>query len=341
MPIFFGVLSADSVGAIAQLSARGFASFPEATRAVLAVLEQQLHGSAVIAGYFDEANDRYWIIDSAGDASFGLEAGVNVPLQESFCIHMAHERAPRLSNRVADEPIYREITARAGSDIRSYVGVPLEISSGERLGSLCAISHSEDAYSESDHQLLLVIARLLAYELEREQAARDLRLLTDRLREQATTDALTGLLNRRAFHEALEREWGLTNRDGIPSYVVVADLDRFKQLNDTRGHAAGDEALRLFATTLRSTARRTDILGRLGGDEFGAVLVRALDSNAPDQFGARLRESFASATHSVSVSLGVAPLAGSGSAAASLELADRRMYEDKRARTSGDVRTGV
>lgn len=319
------------MGAVTELSARSFTDFPEATRAVLAMLEQQLHGSAVFAGYFDRENERYWIIDAAGDKSFGLEAGVNVPLHESFCVHMAAGRAPQLSNRVAEE-IYAEIAARAGSDIGSYLGVPLEVSSGDRLGSLCAISHGMDAYSESDHQLLLVLARLLAYELEREQTARDLRLLTDQLREQATTDAHTGLLNRRVFEESLEREWGLTNRDGIPSHVVIADLDQFKELNDTHGHAAGDEALRLFAETLRSSARETDIVGRLGGDEFGIVLVRALDAAAPAQFADRLRSSLAAVTPTLAVSLGAAALAGSPSPAASRELADQRMYDDKRAR---------
>ena len=331
MPIVISVLGAKSVGAVAELSARGFADFPEATQAVLAMLEQQLHGSAVFVGYFDEANDRYWVLDAGGDESFGLEAGLSFPFQDSFCVQMAAGRAPQLSNRVAEDSIYGDITRRAGTGIGSYVGVPLEVSSGERVGSLCAISHREDAYSESDRQLLLVISRLLAYELEREQAARDLHVLTDQLREQATTDSLTRLCNRRAFLESLEREWVLTNRDSIPSYVVLADLDRFKQLNDTLGHAAGDQALQLFADALRSSARETDILGRLGGDEFGVVLVRALDPAAPSRFIDRLRHSL-SATTSIAVSLGLAPLAGSPSAAASLELADQRMYEDKRAR---------
>ncbi|MBV9309682.1 MAG: sensor domain-containing diguanylate cyclase, partial [Solirubrobacterales bacterium] len=320
------------MGAVAELSSRGFADFPEATRAILATLERQLDASAVIVGYFDLPTDRYWVIDSAGDESFGLEAGVNIPLQESFCIYMADERAPQLANRVDDEPIYREITARAGSNIASYVGVPLEVSSGERVGSLCAISHSTDAYSESDRQLLLVIAKLLAYELEREHAAQKLTALTEQLREQATTDALTGLLNRRAFNESLEREWELTRRDGIPSHVVVADLDRFKELNDRCGHAAGDDALRAFVAALRSIARDTDILGRLGGDEFGIVLVRAHDPEGPERFMRRFREACISLPAGLGVSLGAAALADGSSPAAILELADQRMYEDKRAR---------
>jgi len=334
------MLQAESLGAVAELSTRSFADFPEATRAVLSVLERQLQGSAVIAGYFDRSRDRYWVIGSAGDESFGLESGANFPLEESFCIHMASGHAPQLCNRVANDAIYRSITERAGTNINSYVGVPLEISDGARIGSLCAISHDEGVYSESDHELLLVIAKLLAYELEREQAARDLRVLAEQLHEQATTDPLTGLYNRRAFLDALEREWALTNRDGMPSYVVLADLDHFKRLNDTQGHAAGDRALRTFAAAVRATTRETDIAGRLGGDEFAVVLVRTHDPDGPRQFVERLRQAVATQTPTLGVSIGVAALAGSASASECLERADTRMYDDKRTRRDLAVAAG-
>ena len=101
-----------------------------------------------------------------------------------------------------------------------------------------------------------------------------LREAHETLEQLASYDSLTGLANRRTFDAALEREWTLTSRDGIDSYVVVADLNGFKQLNDTCGHAAGDEALRHFARLLRGAARDTDIVGRLGGDEFAILLVR-------------------------------------------------------------------
>jgi diguanylate cyclase (GGDEF)-like protein len=74
--------------------------------------------------------------------------------------------------------------------------------------------------------------------------------------------------------------------------VLVTDLDRFKSLNDTDGHAAGDEALQRFAEALRIAARSTDILARLGGDEFGVLLVRR-DERAAHSFAARLREAVA------------------------------------------------
>ena len=89
-----------------------------------------------------------------------------------------------------------------------------------------------------------------------------------RSERQATTDPLTGLLNRRS----LEDRMPATAADPAGYAVAYLDLDRFKQLNDTHGHAAGDRALRAFATTLRRRLRPRDLIGRWGGEEFLAVL---------------------------------------------------------------------
>ena len=85
---------------------------------------------------------------------------------------------------------------------------------------------------------------------------------------QASTDSLTGLLNRRS----LENRVQALRRDGIRFVVAMADLDHFKQLNDVHGHETGDRALRLFAQTLRTALREHDIVSRQGGEEFAVVL---------------------------------------------------------------------
>ncbi|MGI8944661.1 MAG: GGDEF domain-containing protein, partial [Thermoleophilaceae bacterium] len=107
-------------------------------------------------------------------------------------------------------------------------------------------------------------------------------------------------------------------RDGIDSFVLVADLDGFKGFNDRYGHSAGDEALRQFAGALGLAARGTDILGRLGGDEFGILLVRCQET-AVRGFTTRVREAMAIVADSrlgkLDVSLGHASLPGSTSAA--------------------------
>ena len=96
-----------------------------------------------------------------------------------------------------------------------------------------------------------------------------------RLEQLSRTDPLTGLANRRALLEATEHEFRRFRRSGHRATFMMIDVDRFKQLNDARGHAAGDEALRSIAAVLKATLRDTDTCGRLGGDEFGVVLTDA------------------------------------------------------------------
>lgn len=163
-----------------------------------------------------------------------------------------------------------------------------------------------------------------------------LRATQEALAELAHFDALTGLPNRRAFDSALQDQWTLTSRDGIDSYVVVVDLDDFKQLNDRHGHAAGDEALRQVAQALRKSVRATDFVARIGGDEFGTILIRCGGPSAAIGFAAVLRERMADACRSLpaptGLSLGCASLRGFDSAAAALHEADISMLANKRHR---------
>jgi diguanylate cyclase (GGDEF)-like protein len=92
------------------------------------------------------------------------------------------------------------------------------------------------------------------------------------LGEQAMRDPLTGLYNRRYFDETLANHAEAASRYGRELGLVLFDLDRFKQINDAHGHAAGDGVLRAFAGTLQATARKADIACRIGGDEFAVIL---------------------------------------------------------------------
>jgi len=160
-----------------------------------------------------------------------------------------------------------------------------------------------------------------------------LRARQEVLAELAYVDGLTGLGNRRSFDLHLEREWALALRDQVDSFVVVADLDRFKQLNDNHGHAAGDEVLREFAVALREAARATDIVARLGGDEFAVLLIRC-DERSAHSFMSRLTDATAERSWPVAarigVSLGHASLQASVSAAKALHRADLQMFARKR-----------
>jgi diguanylate cyclase (GGDEF)-like protein len=104
-------------------------------------------------------------------------------------------------------------------------------------------------------------------------------LLRQRLQTLAETDPLTSLLNRRSFRERLRREIALASPERALSLCLI-DLDGFKQVNDTEGHAAGDDLLVTIALALSRIARETDHVGRLGGDEFALLLPRAYTSQA-------------------------------------------------------------
>jgi diguanylate cyclase (GGDEF)-like protein len=123
---------------------------------------------------------------------------------------------------------------------------------------------------------------------------RQLESLLKTEQELSRTDSVTGLPNGRMFDDALRHALGRQHRDGFPMAIGYFDLDNFKRLNDTQGHAAGDEALKAVAAALTGVLRGGDIAARLGGDEF-AVLFHSCDVRAADIVGGRLLEAMAGA----------------------------------------------
>lgn len=153
-------------------------------------------------------------------------------------------------------------------------------------------------------------------------------------------DPLTGLLNRRAFHEAVEEELLRQKRTGGWVSLAYLDVDHFKQINDTLGHQAGDKALVAVAKVLRGRLRRTDVVGRLGGDEF-AVLMPETDSQGAHAMISPLKEMLVAALEKekfrVSFSIGVISCNTCAETKRLLREADVLMYEVKR-NGRGDLR---
>jgi len=118
---------------------------------------------------------------------------------------------------------------------------------------------------------------------ERARAEREVQALQERLREQSTHDALTGLYNRRFLEETLSRELLSAERHGQSVSVIMADLDHFKAINDRYGHLGGDEVLRVFGDLLRQHVRSSDICCRYGGEEFLLVLPQTSKGHAVER----------------------------------------------------------
>ena len=158
----------------------------------------------------------------------------------------------------------------------------------------------------------------------------------DRLRHLADHDQLTGLFNRRAFEQEVKRELARAGRHGLHGAVLSIDVDNFKSINDSAGHAAGDAVLAEVATVLRERLRATDVIGRLGGDEFGVLLpsVEAQEARtaAEDLVHAmRARPAaYGGKSFRTSLSVGVAPFESDDATAGEVLVnADLAMYAAK------------
>ncbi len=163
----------------------------------------------------------------------------------------------------------------------------------------------------------------------------DLESALSRARAAAVTDTLTGVLNRRGFGQAHEREAARSRRNGSPLALALIDLDDFKRLNDTFGHHAGDQALIHLVRIVRSALRPSDILGRFGGEEFVVMLPdTGLDEavTALTRFQRQLADCrVAGSGVALTFSAGVVVQAPGESLAESIERADAATYAAKRA----------
>ena len=190
--------------------------------------------------------------------------------------------------------------------------------------------------------LVSILGALLVVLLARSHADRArLRTLSDTLEQTARTDALTGLLNRRALTDELTRATAHARRRGEPLSVLMIDLDRFKQTNDHFGHEAGDEVLCVVASCMRDTLRGEDAYGRWGGDEFLIVLPTG-DEDEARRVAERLRAAAAGVDlHHVGLQSGVPMSIGTATASQGattpdeiVRLADLDLYRVKSARAS-------
>ncbi|MHA6299655.1 GGDEF domain-containing protein [Devosia sp. CAU 1758] len=185
-----------------------------------------------------------------------------VPVGDSFCQHALLAHDPLIVNDATLDPRFRanpHVTADNG--VRFYAGMPLVTPDGHIIGTICAIDSRPRAFSEREVEILHELAQVVMSELE--------------LRQLATMDGLTGLATRRAFKADAAKYVALARRHRSQLSVITFDIDHFKKVNDNYGHAGGDMVLKAVAAAAQAGLRQSDILGRLGGEEFAAILPDA------------------------------------------------------------------
>lgn len=266
--------------------------------------------------------DRQWF-----KSRQGLDAK-ETPRDISFCGHAILSPDPLVVRDTFDDDRFRDNPLVTGSpNIRFYGGCPLMLPEGATVGTLCIIDHEPRAFSKDDESVL----RDLGGIVERE-------LMSLRM---ATIDELTQISNRRGFECLSEHALKMCRRLGEPAFLFYLDLDCFKQINDDFGHSEGDLSLQEFAIALTRTFRETDVLGRMGGDEF-VVLMTNSSFEGSEAVLRRLnellvsRELRAERAYDISYSAGVVEIdpLSPWTIADLIAEADKKMYENKRRSTN-------
>jgi diguanylate cyclase (GGDEF)-like protein len=230
-------------------------SFDRITRLVTAVLNVPIAAVTLVD------RDRQWF-----KSSQGLRV-VETPREHSFCAHTMLGAGPMIVRDATADPRFQLNPLVTGDpDIRFYVGVPLTAPDGTPLGALCGIDTRPREMGPRELEILRELASLTMEQLE-------LRLL-------ATLDGLTGAMRRGAFLAAAGREFELARQSGNGLSCLMIDVDNFKKINDAWGHPVGDKVLTQVVATMRKRLRRSDCLGRVGGEEFCVFLPGALLSDA-------------------------------------------------------------
>jgi len=311
------------------------ASLEEVVSRALLDLTRQFH-VPVAAAYLR-------IRDARRFAAYGSVPDTSPSLDWSHVLellpHAASGEDPLLVPDIEHHPLFGH--GPTASAIRGFAGVPLLRPGGGHWGALGVFDGKPLALAPDDIDALAAFARDVAVEMDqhlgsgREAAAgptaTELDERFEALEQLAATDPLTGLANRRGCEKSIAGEISRAERERKPLSCIMLDIDRFKQVNDTMGHQAGDQVLRELSAMLRQSVRAYDIVARWGGEEFLVVLPGA-DLEAARQLAERIRVGVQKLpTSTVTISAGAAEFDSDYDFEATLRTADRRMYEAKAA----------
>jgi diguanylate cyclase (GGDEF)-like protein len=174
-----------AIDAAAATSVASYRSFADATRSVLDLLERLLPDATLYLAHLDRTHAVHRIVDTRGGVALRLRSNLATPLADSYDLPMVEDRGPRLCNDLRADPVYAGVGLQRRAPAGSYLGVPLELSDGVRVGALAALAVEGGRFRSDDERLFTMLARVLAHELEHESNERDLKRLNDSLRDHA------------------------------------------------------------------------------------------------------------------------------------------------------------
>ena len=345
---------------LAELSAslQAAKSVEQLTRPLLDMLGAVTGLESTYLTSIDPDEDQQHVRYARNVGALQIPEGLSVPWSDTLCKRALEEGRMSTSDVGACWP---DSDAARQLGIQTYVSTPIRTDDGLLLGTLCGASASRQSIAPRAEEIMRLFSSVIANFLEREQLVAELRTANTKLMAYALTDPLTGLPNRRALYEELDRLRGRALREGGSVLVGVVDLDGFKGINDTYGHQLGDAFLQEVSRRLAMALRASDMVGRLGGDEFvligpGPALARGdaapgheAERGDAEEAARSLEDRAAAATVGryplgdvalpyEGASVGVVALDPRGLVAEeAVRLADTRMYEIKRARKAARV----
>ncbi|HZP95954.1 MAG TPA: GAF domain-containing protein [Candidatus Limnocylindria bacterium] len=294
---------------------------------ILQILQRNIPGASFTILLRDEKTDDL-VVRAAAGMWTGIDSPTRVHAGRGISGWVLEHREAQNIEDVRLDPRYV-----GDPSVRSEMIVPL-VSGGRAIGVLVLSHRSVGAFSQRDLMLMQTVGAQIA-------AAIDVAELHERLKRAANTDALTGLHNYRYFYDRLEEEIARAERRQAPLAVAFFDLDKLKSVNDTYGHLAGNEVLRLLGQTISGHVRTEDVPARYGGDEF-AIVMPDTPRDEAEKVVVRLMEILEETTVDLpnarsipmpELSWGVASYPLDGRTARELvENADTRAYARKRSR---------
>jgi diguanylate cyclase (GGDEF)-like protein len=243
---------------------------------------------------------------------------------------MAPHQLLIVENMLEDERFKNNPLVTQAPNLRFYAGAPLINVQGYALGTIAVADTVPRRFTPQEGEILKDFSKLVVSTLEHRSKASQYQKL-------ALTDQLTGLPNRSNFERTLDLQIAHSSRTGDPFSLFYMDLNQFKMVNDTYGHAAGDEVLARVAQAMLSQLRAGDMLARLGGDEFG-MIVRGSAEETSRPLMQRISEVVAkpimlSNGKQVSIGISIGNVAYSeltGSLDKIMAQADKALYRNKR-----------